>query len=158
MTNNTITSKLANDKIKINWNKKPIKMDLFLSFLTVEVEKSYDHLGACTGWTLYKNDSINLIVKGGIVREHGCEYLDAIEYGKKLQNKYNNYCNPFYLFEIMTDVGKEFFVNYYMEDIEKILKDTLSDVVRKERELLQAKEYFENCNNEFAELLKQAKQ
>ncbi|NCW12405.1 MAG: hypothetical protein EBV82_04425 [Chitinophagia bacterium] len=43
--NKELYSKLKHDKIQINWNKNPIKMDLFLSFLTVDVTRSTTHLG-----------------------------------------------------------------------------------------------------------------
>jgi len=50
--------KLQSDKIKINWNKNPIKMDLFLSFLTIPVVRSYEHyrqFDASNGWGKYKD-------------------------------------------------------------------------------------------------------
>ena len=112
-------SKLDIDKIKINWNKKPIKMDLFLSFLTVDVKRSDNHLGSSTGWTqLTGKDS--LIIGGGVIK--GIEYLDRIKYQKNMDNPYNNYVNPFYLFNILTDEGVMFFRDYYAEDIRGILK------------------------------------
>lgn len=113
--NKDFYKKLDYDKIKINWNKNPIKMDLFLSFLLVDVTKSKDHLGCSTGWTLYENNEKALYISGGIVQR--IEYLDSIQYGKKLQNIYNDYINPFYLFEIFNNEGKQFFINYYKKDI-----------------------------------------
>src|SRR5688572_9885530 len=97
-------NKLQTDKIKIYWNKNPIRMDLFLSFLTVATERSQKHLGSDTGWTKHFNKECNLIVSGGIVGN--TEYLDSLEYGIKLSNPYNNYVNPFYLFDILTTKGK----------------------------------------------------
>jgi len=111
---------LDKDKIKINFNKNPIEMDLFLSFLKVDIEISRNHLGYDTGWTLRFNKSINLKIHGGIIG--GKEYVDCLEYGSKLGNSFNNYVNPFYLFEIMTDDGKKFFVEYYKGEIEKIIE------------------------------------
>ena len=107
--------KLDSDKIKIKWNKKSIEMNLFLSFLKIDFIQSKDHLGYCTGWTLYENEEYKLRITG--CKINGKEYLDNIRYGIKLQNQYNNYVNPFYLFEIMNLEGKKFFINYYMDDI-----------------------------------------
>ena len=117
--NAILYNNLKSDKIKINWNKRPIEMDKFLSFLTVPVEIDRDHLGSDTGWTRRKNDEIKLIVCGGCVK--GVEYLDSIEFGIELQNGYNNYVNPFALFDILTQDGRDFFSNYYRGDIEDIL-------------------------------------
>ncbi len=111
---------LPHDKVKINWNKNPVKMDLFLSFLTVPLVKSTDHLGACTGWTLRKNESLKLEISGGIVGGAG-EYLENIKFGTKLQNPYNNNVNPFYIFDILNDEGKAFFIDYYRSDIDKVV-------------------------------------
>ena len=86
-----IKEKLKWDKIKINWNKNPIKMPTFLSFLMVEVTKSNDHLGSLTGWTLYYNKNLNLEIHGGWVND--IEYLDGLEYGNKLYSKWNNLCS-----------------------------------------------------------------
>lgn len=116
---NEILKKLPNDKIKINWNKNPIKMDQFISFLTVGLTRSKKHLGSDTGWTKLYGEN-NLEISGGIV--NGVEYLDSIKYKKNLHNGYNNFVSPFYLFEIMTDEGKDFFVEYYSDDIEKEIK------------------------------------
>jgi len=119
--------KLPSEKIKINFNKNPIPMDLFLSFLTVEVERSTSHLGYCNGWTrLSGND--RLIIGGGVVG--GVEYLDTIMYRTKLGNTYNNYVNPFFIFEIMTDIGKQFFLDYYAAEIQNELKDSVSRLSR----------------------------
>ena len=81
--------KLDKALIKISFNKNPIKMDLFFSFLKIDVVKIKDHLGSSTGWTRYENSEISLIITGGIVK--GVNYLDHIEYGKNLENPYNNY-------------------------------------------------------------------
>lgn len=115
---NAVIKNLEYNKIRINWNKNPIKMDLFLSFLTIPTEISRDHLGSDNGWTKRFNTEYSLEISGGIVG--GVNYLDSIRYGKNLQNPYNNYVNPFYLFEIMNDEGKIFFIDYYKEEILKI--------------------------------------
>jgi len=111
--------KMPGDKVKINWNKSPIEMELFLSFLMVDTTRSNDHLGYTNGWTRLYGDN-DLTVGGG--RVGGVEYLDNIQYGKNLDNGYNNYVNPFYLFEIMTGEGKEFFLNYYSDEISGALR------------------------------------
>jgi len=126
--------KLSKDKIKMNWNKNPIKMDMFLSFLTIDVTRSSNHLGCCNGWTqLVGMDG--LIIKGGVV--NGIEYLDSLEYGKNLDNPYNNFINPFYLFQVLNNDGKAFFLNYYAEEIKKELYDAseklkIADINKKE--------------------------
>ena len=112
-------NKLDIDKIKINWNKNPIKMYQFLSFLKVKLEKSTGFLGETNGWTQRINKDWNLRVGGGIVG--GIEWLDSIQFRKNMMNKYNDYVNPFYLFEIMNDEGKAFFIDYYKADIEEII-------------------------------------
>jgi len=137
---NSIIKKLESDKIKINWNKNPIKMDLFLSFLNIPTDISNNHSGRDMGWTLRTNTEYELHIEGGIVG--GVNYIDAIKYGKNLHNPYNNYVNPFYLFEIMTDEGRDFFINYYKDEINKIRensKDSIvryKDMIKKERLLL----------------------
>ncbi len=113
-------NKLNADKIKINWNKNPVKMDLFTSFLNVELIRSHDHLGSNNGWSKLYNESFNLVIGGGFV--DGIEYLDSIQFGRKLSNPYNNYVNPFYLFEIMNIRGQSFFIDYYKDEIDKIVK------------------------------------
>lgn len=121
------------DRIKINWNKTPIPMKLFLSFLNVDVIRSTDHLGSNTGWTLLKNEEYRLKVSGGIVS--GVEYLDSLEYGQNFHNPYNNCVNPFYLFDILTDEGKKFFVEYYKKEIDKVVSDAENSVTSLERQL-----------------------
>ena len=110
---------IKSDKIKINWNTKPIEMEKFLSFLTIETKVPEDGwLGKWNGWTkkVGKND---LIITGGIVNR--VEYIDSIQYGKRLENPYNNYVTPFSLWDIMTEEGREFFLDYYNDDIKSIL-------------------------------------
>lgn len=127
----TIISKLSKDKIKINWNKRPIAMSLFKSLLTVELTKSTGHLGESTGWTKWVNEEKKLIVGGGIV--NGIDLLDSLEYGRRLDNPYNNYVNPFYLFDIMTEEGKRFFLDYYKQEIALVMAEQESEAVRLER-------------------------
>src|ERR1035437_6426280 len=126
-------SKLPDEKIKINWNKNPIKMDLFLSFLTVEVVRSHDHLGDCNGWTLLENKGLNLSIMGGVI--HGVEYLDTLKFKTKLSNPYNNFINPFFRFEILTKEGKLFFIEYYKDDINKIVTDNKNRVEHLKKQL-----------------------
>lgn len=123
---NSIIKELKHDKIEINWNKKPIRMDLFISFLTIPTEKSNDHLGSEMGWTKRFNTEHLLEIGGGIVR--GVNYLNSIKYGKNLDNPYNNYVNPFYLFDIMTDEGKMFFINYYRDELVELKTKSLDKI------------------------------
>lgn len=131
--------KLSYSKTEFNWNKNPIKMDLFLYFLKVPVILSTSHLGYDNGWTLLKNKEMALTLHGGIIA--GVHYLNNIEFGERLCNKYNNYVNPFYLFEILSEEGQKFFLNYYKEDIEKMISDLEKSIeyskdIVKEKEVL----------------------
>ena len=128
---------LKYDKIKINWNKNPIKMELFLSFLTVDVERSTKHFGSSTGWTLLKGDD-DLNIGGGVIS--GVEYLDSIKYRSNLSNPYNNFVNPFFLFDILNNEGRKFFINYYSSEIEEILKNSTRLVTQTEQAFERAKE------------------
>ena len=143
----TLISKLPNDKIKINWNKSPIAMSLFKSFITIPLERSTDHLGSSTGWTEWRNEEEKLIIGGGIVG--GIELLDSIRYKKNLQNPYNNYCNPFYLSDIMTKEGMVFFKNYYKDEINNQLSDLLSKIENIKESLKFNKEKLILFKNEF---------
>lgn len=111
---------LSHEKIKINWNKKPVEMKLFLSFLSISVVRSKDNLGSSNGWTLLENKELNLIIGGGFV--NGIELLDTLQFGTKLGNPYNNYVNPFYIFSILNNEGKLFFFEYYQSEIEQLTK------------------------------------
>lgn len=132
-----ILSEINKKLINISGNKNPIKMDLFLSFLTVDVVRSERHMGSDTGWTRFYGDN-NLVVRGGIVR--GVEYLDDLEYKEKLENRWNNYVNPFHLFDILNDEGKAFFLDYFKDDIARVIKKTTDEKVRLEKDLEKAKE------------------
>lgn len=128
---------LPHNKIEINWNKHQIKMVQFLSFLTVTVKRSEQHLGSYTGWTLLLGTE-GLKIGGGKVRD--VEYLNSLEYQKKLANAYNNYVNPFYLFDILNEEGKAFFLNYYADDINALLDKAKSDTALAQRKALAAAE------------------
>jgi len=100
---------------------RPIRMQDFISMLTVPVTPCKNFLGESTGWTKYENKSCGLILTGGSVRVNGHvdEFLDSIQYGKNLENPYNNYVNPFFLFPIMKDEGRAFILRYYDSEINK---------------------------------------
>lgn len=137
-------SQLNAEKIKINWNKNPIQMELFLSFLTVETQRQTGFLGASTGWTRYTGDN-NLVITGGIIRNR--EYLDHILYGKNLDNQYNDFVNPFYLFPIMTDTGKRFFLDYYNDEIQDTKNKAQEKIDAIEINLANAKKYKNELDN-----------
>jgi hypothetical protein len=124
------------DKVTINWNKNPIPMNLFLSFLTVEVERKTDGLGSSNGWTKLVGED-GLIIGGGIIK--GVEYLDRLKYGERLDNPYNNHVNPFYMFGILNQEGRKFFVEYYKDDIQAILS-------KADERLSNAQEYKEEVS------------
>lgn len=114
--------KLSADAYKINnHNSRLIEMNKFLSFLTFKTERRYDCLGSCNGWTEHRNDDMQCIISGGIYK--GVQYLDRIQFGVKLANVWNNYVNPFYLFDYMTKEGRSFFIDYYKYDIDKIIEN-----------------------------------
>ena len=142
--------KLKSQKTEINWNKNPIKMVQFLSFLTVEVEIIRDAPGSGFGWTRRENKSIGLIIRGGIV--NGVEYLDNLQFGEKLSNQYNNYVNPFYLFDILTEEGKAFFVDYYKDEISAIIESTKQKVAFLKKKLAEQKILFASIQNEVKQL------
>lgn len=142
---------LDSNKIKISWNKNPIKMELFLSFLTIPVERSYNHLGAFTGWTRLFNDNYNLEIGGGKVND--IEYLDSLKFGKRLSNPYNDYVNPFYLFDIFTLEGKQFFLEYYKSDINELIKDKKIKIEKQEKLIEEQKNYLNKIEEEYKELL-----
>ena len=126
-------------------------MDLFLSFLTVEVERSYDHLGSSNGWTRLNNKQHRLIISGGVVGD--TEYLDSIQYGTNLSNSFNNYVNPFYLFDILTKEGQSYFLEYYADDIDTIVATEKDGISIHERRLAKLKRNVQDMEQEI-ELLK----
>ncbi len=140
--------KLDYDKIKINWNKNPIKMELFLSFLNIGTERSTEHLGNCTGWTKLTNKEHKLEIGGGVV--NGIEYLDSLRYKKNLHNQYNNWVTPFNMFELLTEKGKSFFFEYYEKDIELICKDADQTIKNLQEKVKQAKEIKKAVHNEIS--------
>lgn len=143
-------NKLKREKINMNWNKNPIKMSIFLSFLTVDVDIISNHLGSDMGWTKRENKSIGLIISGGCVNNE--EYLDSLQFGEKLSNQYNNYVNPFYIFEILTDAGKSFFVEYYKDEINAIIKQQNESVSFYELKLSEEKALMLDIQNEVKKL------
>lgn len=134
---NDLIKSLSWDRIKIIWNKNPIKMAEFLGFLTVKTEISRDNIGYGTGWTERVGPN-GLIISGGWVG--GTEYLDTLQYGKNLHNPYNNYVTVFYLFEIMTEEGKFFFLNYYREDMKKKISEMEFNIENLESQITHKKE------------------
>ena len=144
--------KLDYNKININWNKNPIEMQLFLSFLIIDTERSTDHLGSCTGWTKLTNKKHKLEIGGGVV--NGIEYLDSLRYKKGLHNQYNNWVTPFNMFELLTEKGKLFFFEYYEKDIELICKDADQTIKNLQAKVKQAKEVKKEIHNEISFLKK----
>jgi len=148
---NEFYRKLDYDKINIRYNKKCIEMNLFLSFLTIDVDRRQDHLGYSTGWTKLTNEKQELIIKGGIL-SGGVEYLDSIQYKKDLHNPYNNQVSPFNIFDILTNKGKEFFFEYYKDDIEKIRNNIDEKINNLHKQLKKAKELKQEIHNEILKL------
>lgn len=134
----TILSDIPSKKIEIKWNKNPIPMEKFLSFLTVKAEFCKNFSGLDHYWTRHYGDN-GLVLSGGILS--GIEYLDRIEYKEKLANKYNNFVNPFYLFEIMNDEGKQFFLDYYKDEIQQNIDKATKQRLEAEQKLQKAAEF-----------------
>ena len=125
--NEPVWKHLKISTIQCIWSKNPIPMENFLQFLTIKTKLSRKNLGGSNGWRERYNESENLVIKGGVIR--GVEYLHAIEFGEKLQNPYNNFVNPFYLFPLMTSEGKAFFKGYYSAEIKSLIKGLKENVV-----------------------------
>lgn len=128
---NNQLKELSYDKIKIRHNENPIPMEKFLSYLLVHVERvRRPFLGSDTGWTRHSDTgspySGELIICGGIVpvRKKGewqnIELLDSIKYKENLQNPYNNFVNPLYLWDILNSKGRVFFLDYYSDKVNEI--------------------------------------
>lgn len=144
--------KLDSNKIEIANNSDPIRMELFMSFLKVPVVKIKDHLGSRNGWTRYENEEIGLIIGGGIV--FGVEYLDDIQYTKNPSNKYNNYVNPFFIFDLLTNDGRNFFANYYKNEILKIISDTKSALESATKNAITLNDLYDGIVKETNEIFK----
>jgi hypothetical protein len=98
---------------------------------------------------MYVGDD-DLVIKGGRFREG--EFLDSLQYKKNLNNPYNNFVNPFYLFEIMSDEGKKFFINYYREDIEALKLNREQEIVFLKNKLNRLKSENKEINLFWAEM------
>lgn len=113
--NKDFYKRLTLGKIGIGWNKKPVEMDLFLSFLEIDVVEKDNPAYKVLEWTLYENEQYKLKITGKKVDSN--EYLYCINCRENLQKECHNFVNPFYLFDIFNDEGKQFFIDYYMDDI-----------------------------------------
>lgn len=133
-------------KIEINMNRNPIPMEKFMSFLTIPVIKITNHLGSSTGWTKFENEQHGLIIKGGVC--DGGHWLHDLQFGKNLHNPYNNYVSPFYIFDVLTNEGKAFFVNYYKKEITELLNKEKVQVSQLTKELKERKDILFLINQE----------
>lgn len=140
MSNELLNSELIKkmpDNYGINKTGGVIRMDVFKSFLTVDT-KACDGLGSDNGWSYYENNTGILIIQGGYYK--GVEWLDNIRYGNRLQNPYNNFVNLFGVWDILSEEGRKFVIDYYESDLKKAL-----DSKQKEIETLEYK--IGLCNN-----------
>lgn len=144
--------KLDSNKIGIAQNSDPIRMELFMSFLKVPVVKIKDILGSSTGWTRYDNEENGLVICG--CRICGVEYLDSIQYKKNTSNIYNNYVNPFFIFDLLTNDGRKFFANYYETEILKIISDTKSALEAAKKNVITLNELYDGIVKETNEIFK----
>lgn len=131
------------DKPKYNRSTR-VKISTILSFLTVETSRKGDWLGKDTGWTRLLGPN-GLVIHGAIIA--GEEYLGSIQYGKNLHNRYNNYVNPFYLFEIMNNEGKQFFLNLYKDDIDKVISRARLKAAEANKYLEELESFWERIGN-----------
>jgi hypothetical protein len=146
-------SKIGLDKTSINQGcKKAIPMELFKSFLTISVIQTPDCFGSDNNWTEHTNDVYRLIIRGGIVA--GVEYLDSLQYGKYLDNIYNNYVNPFYLWPILNKKGRNFFLNYFQAEINEIRYGYVEKIKRLKIELKQQETILQQIDQELINLKK----
>ena len=125
-------------------------MNMFLGFITVDVEEIRDHLDYSNGWTRYENKDNALIIRGGVYG--GVEYLDSIQFGEKLHNRYNNYVNPFYIFDILNEEGKVFFVDYFKAEILAIVESNREGIIFLEKKMAEQKAIFANIQLEVEKL------
>lgn len=147
--------KMPQDKYRINSNNKLIRMDEFISFLpNVTLERSRNHLGSDNGWTKLINKDISLEISGGIYNR--VEWVDNIKYGNRLDNPYNDYVNPLYLWEIMSPEGRIFFLNYYKDEIDKYLKTMGEKVMGCKERLKESKANLSAVTSEIGKLYAQA--
>lgn len=128
-------SKFGYRKIEISGNKNPISMDKFLSFLLVNVKRRNDNLGYDNGWTQLTGSN-SLIIGGGWVNK--VEYLNSIQYKNGLDCSSHGYVNVFYIFDLLSDEGKKFFLDYYKEDIQKHFQSADEDLRKAEQVVLKA--------------------
>lgn len=140
-------SKLSDNKIKIGmFARDAIRMDDFLSMLTIDV-------GAGTvnfmDWTDRYNEEHDLFIKGGIYNK--TEYLHYIQYGKNPSNPYNKFVTPFFIWDILTDDGKRFFMNLYKEDIAQLLHEKECEAEEKRRELVEINRVITSVKTDIAE-------
>jgi hypothetical protein len=141
-------SKLNGEKFKFTLiNENLIKMNLFLSFLTIPLTEP-EHI--TRNYTRRRNDELGLILGGTVFFED--EFLGSIEFGDKLENKYNNFVSPFYIFHLLNKEGQAFFVNYYKEDIEKIIREQSSKITDLEEQLRTEKLFLRTITTEYGDL------
>ncbi len=133
---------LSLNAIKIHGNKNPMPMTQFLEYLTVKTKISRSNLGRCNGWRERYNEEEKLVITGGV--KMGVEYLDSIEFGEKLQNRYNNYVTPFYIFHLMNSAGKSFFKKYYIEEVRSLVESAKENVVEATNQLKKEKMTLKN--------------
>tara|TARA_R100000951_G_scaffold31654_1_gene27100 strand:- start:84 stop:542 length:459 start_codon:yes stop_codon:yes gene_type:complete len=133
---------LSLNAITIGGSKDPIAMKDFLRFLSVKTSISRSNLGKDSGWTERYNQEENLVITSGTLR--GVEYLDSIQFGERLQNRYNNYVTPFYIFHLMNSAGKSFFKKYYVEEIRSLVESAKENVVKATNQLKKEKMTLKN--------------
>jgi len=143
-------TKLDLDLIAFNYNKNPIKMDMFLGFLKFKIERSKNHLGSNNGWTKLESKNHQLIVMGGCV--DGIEYLNSIKYKTNLHNVYNNFVTPFQMFNLLTKEGRLFFLDYYGNEISEIISNKREEAKRLEHSMKQAQKELLSIKKEYQAL------
>ena len=97
-------------------------------------------MGSDTGWTKLENEEMKLVICGGII--NNIEYLDSLQLGEKIANPYNNYINPFYLWEILSKKGLTFFHAYYKDEMEAEIARLSTKIEATKEKLFQLEENY----------------
>jgi len=70
-----------------------------------------------------------------------------------MHNPYNNYVNPFFLFNLLNKEGKKFFVGYYADDIDDILEKSRNSIMELKQMVANSQEIYSTVLEEVEELL-----
>ena len=141
------------------FKSKRIELDLFLSFLEVPVihlktgRRNEHH----NRHFVLINEKNGLHIGGLRVFSYGeapSTFLDSIQYEKARSSPWNCYTNPFGIFDLMTNEGKEFFAEYYEPEIKAFFVEQNKKIQVLESEIGQHKEVKDKIKSFNARYLK----